>query len=85
MASSANRVSKVCVRFVRNYSSDVVKHYKVVIAGGGTGGISIGARACRKFGAGNVAIIEPAKVSESDSMLYGVRVFTKLTKTYTID
>ncbi|WAR19447.1 SQOR-like protein [Mya arenaria] len=62
MALSTNKVGKVFVHFVRNYSAETTKHYKVVVAGGGSGGLSIGARACRQFGVGNVAIIEPAKV-----------------------
>ena len=35
-------------------------HYDVVIAGGGSGGISVGARLARKLGVGKVAIIEPS-------------------------
>lgn len=36
--------------------------YEVVVAGGGSGGISVGCRLSNKLGAGNVAIIEPADV-----------------------
>ncbi|XP_052767901.1 sulfide:quinone oxidoreductase, mitochondrial-like [Mya arenaria] len=57
---SCRRMQRVLVQFTRSYSEGG-RHYKVVIAGGGTGGCSVGARACRTFGRGNVAIIEPAK------------------------
>ncbi|KAL4237657.1 hypothetical protein ACF0H5_002371 [Mactra antiquata] len=53
---------RVLVQLVRSYSntSKDVNHYKLVVAGGGTGGCSVAARACKTFGQGNVAIIEPA-------------------------
>lgn len=35
--------------------------YKLVIVGGGSGGISVGAKFARKLGANNVAIIEPSE------------------------
>ena len=36
-------------------------HYKLVVVGGGTGGLATSSKCVRKFGAGNVAIIEPSK------------------------
>lgn len=70
MTSRAGRA--LSVQFVRKYSASAkqdsasttqnVKHYKMVIAGGGTGGLSVAARACRAFGPGKVAIVEPAEV-----------------------
>jgi len=36
--------------------------YEVVIAGGGTAGISVGSRLCNSLGSGKVAIIEPSEV-----------------------
>ncbi|XP_060582922.1 sulfide:quinone oxidoreductase, mitochondrial-like [Ruditapes philippinarum] len=62
MSSRAGR--SLFVQLVRKYSNTAgsdVKHYKVVVAGGGTGGCSVAARACRALGAGNVAVIEPAE------------------------
>ena len=64
MTSRAGR--SLFLQLVRNYSNSAgkdVKHYKLVVAGGGTGGCSVAARACRALGAGNVAVIEPAEVS----------------------
>ena len=53
------------VTSIRCYSSargnDVI-HHKLVVAGGGTGGCSVSARACRTFGPGTVAVIEPSEV-----------------------
>ncbi|MBN3290123.1 SQOR protein, partial [Polypterus senegalus] len=37
------------------------EHYKVLVVGGGSGGISMSARMKRKVGAGNVAVIEPSE------------------------
>lgn len=37
-------------------------HYKVVVLGGGSGGIAMGARMKRKVGAEHVAIVEPSEV-----------------------
>jgi hypothetical protein len=37
-------------------------HHKLVVAGGGTGGCSVSARACRALGPGTVAVIEPSEV-----------------------
>ncbi|MGH0134985.1 UNVERIFIED_CONTAM: hypothetical protein FKN15_008888 [Acipenser sinensis] len=36
-------------------------HYKVLVVGGGSGGITMSARVKRKVGAGNVAVIEPSE------------------------
>lgn len=38
-------------------------YYEVLVLGGGTGGIAMSARMKRKVGAGNVAVVEPSKVS----------------------
>ena len=39
-----------------------VKHHQVVIVGGGTGGLTVAAKLCKKkFGASDVAVIEPAE------------------------
>lgn len=38
------------------------EHYKVVVLGGGCGGIAMGARMKRKVGAEHVAIVEPSEV-----------------------
>lgn len=38
-------------------------YYEVLVLGGGTGGIAMSARMKRKVGAGNLAVIEPSKVS----------------------
>ncbi|KAJ8002564.1 hypothetical protein DPEC_G00160210 [Dallia pectoralis] len=37
-------------------------HYKVLVLGGGTGGITMSARMKRKFGAENVAVVEPSEM-----------------------
>lgn len=39
--------------------------FKCVVLGGGTGGCAMAAKMTRKFGAGNVAVIEPQDVSLS--------------------
>jgi len=63
MNSSPRAAGRVLVQLVRGYSSGSgSKHYRLVIAGGGSGGCSVAARACRALGAGNVAVIEPAQV-----------------------
>ena len=45
------------------------KHFsfKVVVVGGGAGGCATAAKFSSKLGAGNVAVIEPADVSENKS------------------
>lgn len=45
-----------------NTRTTEVKHYPMVILGGGTGGCSVAARACRMLGTGNVAVVEPSQV-----------------------
>lgn len=50
---------------IRNYSQDV-KHYKLVIAGGGSGGCAVAARLTKEFGQGNVAVVDPAEVTLID-------------------
>lgn len=44
-----------------NTRTTEVKHYPMVILGGGTGGCSVAARACRMLGTGNVAVVEPSQ------------------------
>ena len=39
-----------------------VKHFPLVVLGGGSGGCSMAARACRLLGPGNVAVVDPAEV-----------------------
>lgn len=39
-----------------------VKHYPIVVLGGGSGGCSMASRLCRLLGHGNVAVVEPSKV-----------------------
>lgn len=39
------------------------EHYKVLVLGGGSGGIAMGARMKRKVGAEHVAIVEPSEVT----------------------
>lgn len=72
MAGSSRSCQRVLVQFARSYSSGGVKHHKLVVAGGGTGGCAVAARACRALGQGNVAIIEPAQVSRSNQLLVGI-------------
>lgn len=38
------------------------QHYKMLVLGGGSGGIAMGARMKRMLGAENVAIVEPSEV-----------------------
>ena len=49
----------------RNFSIENSKlakdHYKLLIVGGGTGGISTGAKFAKKLGPQNVAIVDPSK------------------------
>lgn len=51
--------------FVRNFSLENKKfakdHYKLLVVGGGAGGIATGSSFARKIGAENVAIVDPAK------------------------
>ena len=48
-------------RTVSTQTKDV-KHFPLVVLGGGAGGCSVAARSCRMLGQGNVAVVEPAKV-----------------------
>ncbi|KAL4237534.1 hypothetical protein ACF0H5_002248 [Mactra antiquata] len=50
----------VFVKSVRTYSQDV-KHYKLVVAGAGSGGCAVAARLTKDFGHGNIAVIDPAE------------------------
>ncbi|KAI5100472.1 sulfide:quinone oxidoreductase, mitochondrial [Silurus meridionalis] len=53
-----------CVRSNFHTSNGLAskEHYKIVVVGGGSGGISMGARMKRKVGAENVAIVEPSEM-----------------------
>ena len=42
--------------------SNNVRHFPVVVLGGGSGGCSMASRLCRVLGNGNVAVVDPAKV-----------------------
>ena len=54
-----------------NVFSRKLSEYEVVIAGGGSGGISTGARLSKALGKNKVAIIDPADVSfVSSSLVY---------------
>ncbi|MBN3313356.1 SQOR protein, partial [Atractosteus spatula] len=68
MASSVLRVPPglrrhgVNVRQLRGLSSSPAsEHYKVLVVGGGSGGITMSARMKRKVGAENVAVVEPSE------------------------
>lgn len=63
MSTSSRAVQMLLVQTVRRYSSAGVKHYQVVVAGGGSGGCAVAARACRALGSGKVAVIDPAQVT----------------------
>lgn len=54
-----------------------IKHHKLVIAGGGTGGCSVSARACRVLGPGNVGVVEPSEVFCSKCLMPFVAVFNE--------
>ena len=70
MATHVSRILRsepVLVMAVRaastqNVVNKEVKHYPMVVLGGGTGGCSVAARACRMLGSGNVAVVDPAQV-----------------------
>ena len=53
-------------RSVATQSKDI-KHFPLVVLGGGAGGCSVAARSCRMLGQGNVAVVEPAKVKKDNS------------------
>lgn len=62
-------VTGACVlsQFSRSYATKGgMKHYKVLVAGGGTGGLAVGARARRSLGPGQVAVVEPSKVVNTE-------------------
>lgn len=63
MSTSSRAVQTLLLQTVRRYSSAGVKHYQVVVAGGGSGGCAVAARACRAFGSGKVAVVDPAQVT----------------------
>ena len=56
-------VLMVIIRAASSHTRDKpVKHYPVIVLGGGSGGCSMASRLCRLLGGGNVAVIEPSKV-----------------------
>ncbi|KAH3853128.1 sulfide:quinone oxidoreductase, mitochondrial-like [Dreissena polymorpha] len=62
MTTKAVTGACVLAQFSRSYATQGgMKHYKVLVAGGGTGGLAVGARARRSLGAGQVAVVEPSK------------------------
>ena len=70
MATHVSRILKVqplCVFLGRavhiGTKEHAAKHFPLVVLGGGAGGCSVAARSCRMLGSGNVAVVEPAKVS----------------------
>jgi len=42
------------------------EHYKMLVLGGGSGGIAMSARMKRRLGAEHVAVVEPAEVRSCD-------------------
>lgn len=46
------------------------QHYKMLVLGGGTGGITMGARMKRLVGAENVAVVEPSEVRNPAHAVY---------------
>lgn len=47
-------------KFSISFNLNAKENYKLVVVGGGCGGLSTAAKFVRKLGAGNVAIIEPS-------------------------
>ena len=43
------------------------EHFKMLVLGGGSGGIAMSARMKRRFGADNVAVVEPAEAKSYSS------------------
>ena len=72
MAMHASRIIRTPAASSIQYQTRNVKHYPVVVLGGGSGGCSMASRLCRLLGQGNVAVVEPSKV-----VLYLVLLVTK--------
>jgi phosphoribosylpyrophosphate synthetase len=53
-----NTIKSFSIQSVKQQSEE---KYKLVIIGGGTGGLATGSKFARKLGAKNIAIIDPAK------------------------
>ena len=77
MATHVSRILKlqpVCVLVGRavhiGTKEHAAKHFPLVVLGGGAGGCSVAARSCRMLGSGNVAVVEPAKVSVFNSIQF---------------
>ena len=64
LVSRLLRTESALVWTVRAASTDAkdVKHFPLVVLGGGAGGCTMAARGCRLFGRENVAVVDPAKV-----------------------
>ena len=77
MATHVNRILKVeplVVSAVRAASTQTivnkdVKHYPMVVLGGGAGGCAVAARACRMMDKGNVAVVDSSKVCQFYSII----------------
>ena len=62
LLKSANKLNYTFLRYISVSSSANNKdHYKLVIVGAGTGGLSTASKFARKFGDGNVAVIDSQK------------------------
>ena len=64
-----NNVIKSYSRFRTLHSTPSVHvdASKFVVCGAGAGGLAIAARLCRKFGEGQVSIVDPAEVTNEQS------------------
>ncbi|KAM9570420.1 sulfide:quinone oxidoreductase, mitochondrial-like isoform 2-T2 [Salvelinus alpinus] len=52
----------ICRLHTSSSNASSKEHYKVLVLGGGTGGIAMSARMKRKLGAENVAVVEPSEM-----------------------
>ena len=81
MATHVSRILKteaVLIWSIRSASSQTaknVKHFPMVVLGGGTGGTSVAARACRMLGNGNVAVVDPSEVLIFTYLILGHQCF----------
>lgn len=63
-------------RFHTSNGLSTKEHYKFVVLGGGTGGITMGARMKRKVGAEHVAIVEPSEVGFLQPFVHTLNTLT---------
>ena len=56
--------------------------YKLVIAGGGCGGLAVASMFNRKLGPGNVAVIEPKEVSICTVLTFCMMSYVRVTATF---